>query len=168
MKYEVTLDERTHVVDVQRTATGWTVSVDGAPPEPIQGRRSGPTSWALSRDGARRQIVDVALHGDAAFVLHHHHPYRGEAVDPRTRALDTAGAGAQGRVVTQMPGAVVRVLVAEGDEVHAGDVLIVVEAMKMENEFKAPFDGVVASVPVSAGQAIESGTLLVELTPHGG
>ncbi|MCB9680888.1 MAG: biotin/lipoyl-binding protein [Alphaproteobacteria bacterium] len=64
-----------------------------------------------------------------------------------------------------MPGAVVRVQVSAGDSVHAGQVLVVVEAMKMENEFKAPFAGVVASVEVAAGQAVESGAVLVVLDP---
>jgi biotin carboxyl carrier protein len=64
------------------------------------------------------------------------------------------------RVATMMPGRVVRVLVAEGDTVEAGQGLVVVEAMKMENEIPAPRGGRVAAVQVEAGQAVEGGAVL--------
>jgi biotin carboxyl carrier protein len=59
-----------------------------------------------------------------------------------------------------MPGRVVRVLAAKGDEVAAGEGLVVVEAMKMENELRAPRAGRVAEVAVREGQAVEAGALL--------
>jgi biotin carboxyl carrier protein len=85
----------------------------------------------------------------------------GTAVDPRASALDLAAGGSKGTVRSPMPGAVVRVLVAPGDAVTKGQVLVVVEAMKMENEFRAADDGVVASVGVAVGQAVEAGAVLV-------
>jgi biotin carboxyl carrier protein len=60
-----------------------------------------------------------------------------------------------------MPGAVARVLVKPGDAVQKGQVLVVVEAMKMENEFKSPVDGVVREVHAVPGTAVEANTLLV-------
>jgi pyruvate carboxylase subunit B len=63
-----------------------------------------------------------------------------------------------------MPGRVVRVLVAEGAEVEAGQPLLVLEAMKMENEVRAPVAGSVAAVAVVAGAAVESGARLLTLT----
>jgi biotin carboxyl carrier protein len=60
-----------------------------------------------------------------------------------------------------MPGRVVNVLVAPGDEVKAGQGIIVVEAMKMENEVKAPKAGKVVEVKVVAGQAVEKGQLMI-------
>lgn len=85
----------------------------------------------------------------------------------RTRAL-TAGSGktkADGDklITSPMPGRVLKVLVAEGDEIHAGKPLIVVEAMKMENELAAAHDGKVKKVYVTAGTAVEGGAKLVEL-----
>jgi biotin carboxyl carrier protein len=59
-----------------------------------------------------------------------------------------------------MPGKVVRVLVEKGQEVKAGASLVVVEAMKMENELRAPRAGRVVELPVREGQAVESGALL--------
>ena len=61
-----------------------------------------------------------------------------------------------------MPGMVVKVLVKEGDQVKKGDALLILEAMKMENQVKSPGEGVVKSVKVKAGQAVESGDILVE------
>ena len=57
-----------------------------------------------------------------------------------------------------------RTLISVGDSVHKGQALIVVEAMKMENELKAPMDGVVVAVHVQDGQAVDSGTLLIEVS----
>jgi pyruvate carboxylase subunit B len=64
-----------------------------------------------------------------------------------------------------MPGLVVRLLVAPGDRVAAGAGLVVVEAMKMENELKAPSDGLVEKIHVAPGARVEKGAALVELAP---
>ncbi|MCE2397612.1 MAG: biotin/lipoyl-binding protein [Gemmatimonadetes bacterium] len=61
-----------------------------------------------------------------------------------------------------MPGLVVRIEVKEGDEVEEGEALLIVEAMKMENELRATAAARVARVPVRPGQAVEKGQLLVE------
>ena len=60
-----------------------------------------------------------------------------------------------------MPGRLVRVLVEPGQQVRAGDGLVVVEAMKMENELRSPRAGRIAQVPVREGQAVETAALLV-------
>ncbi len=168
MKYDVTLGGRTRSVDVQADVAGWKVSLDDAPPVVVRGRRTDTATWTLrAGDGPRRKI-GVALHKDSVFVLDGEQPARGEVVDPRSAALDHAGHAGQGRVCTAMPGAVVRVLVLEGGTVASGQVLVVVEAMKMENEFKAPFAARVSTVAVVAGQAVEAGSLLVVLEPIDG
>ncbi len=64
------------------------------------------------------------------------------------------------RVKSQMPGKIVRVLVKAGDEVKKGQSLLVMEAMKMENEIKSPQDGVIKEVRVAEGQAVETGSEL--------
>lgn len=67
------------------------------------------------------------------------------------------------RVVSPMPGKILRVLVAEGQNVKEGDGLVVVEAMKMENELRAPRDGVVKSVVAKAGDSVDSSSLLLTI-----
>ena len=66
-------------------------------------------------------------------------------------------------VCAPMPGTVMSVKVSNGQAVKKGDVLLVLEAMKMENEIYAPCDGTVAAVSVSQGDAVESGKVLVVL-----
>jgi len=65
------------------------------------------------------------------------------------------------RVKSQMPGKIVRILVQAGVEVKKGQSLLVMEAMKMENEIKSPQDGVILAVKVVEGQAIETGSELI-------
>ncbi len=89
-----------------------------------------------------------------------------EVVDPlaarRKRRDDEIGGG--GVVKALMPGRVVRVLIAKGDTVRKGAGLLILEAMKMENEIHAPADGVVDEVFVEAGQTVESGAELVHIS----
>lgn len=105
-------------------------------------------SWVLGR-GGRLRIATVE--------------------DERTRQLrDMTGAGrrkqAGGQVVAPMPGLVVRVEVEEGQAVEAGKGVVVLEAMKMENEISAVAGGKVKAVRVTAGQAVEKGAVLVEIS----
>ena len=84
-----------------------------------------------------------------------------QAIDPRRKALRLAQGSDQGLLKTSMPGRVVRLLVEEGQSVAKGDPIIVVEAMKMENEMKAPADGRIGKIHVSEGQAVEAGSALI-------
>lgn len=74
--------------------------------------------------------------------------------------LNKGGAGA---LITQMPGKVVKLLKKEGDAVTKGETVLILEAMKMENEIKSGADGIVKSVNVKEGQALEAGFLMVEI-----
>jgi biotin carboxyl carrier protein len=77
------------------------------------------------------------------------------------RAADTTGAAGVQRILAPMPGKVLRVLVRPGDEVTLRQPLIVVEAMKMENELTSPKAGRVKEVATTEGQSVEAGRLLV-------
>ena len=124
----------------------WTVAV-----QPITGpgEQGGPR-WVLGSVGERIEV---------------------EAVDERTRAIQALtgrkAAGPSGGVVrAPMPGLVVRVEVVEGQHVGAGAPLVVVEAMKMENELRASRAGRVAKVHVRAGMPVDKGAPLVTLAAH--
>ncbi|MBX3172903.1 MAG: hypothetical protein KF709_00675 [Gemmatimonadaceae bacterium] len=91
-----------------------------------------------------------------------------EALDERQRAirdLRAANAAAAGPapVIAPMPGLIVRVHVEVGAQVEAGQPVVVMEAMKMENELRAPAAGTVKAILVKPGQAVEKGTTLVEM-----
>jgi pyruvate carboxylase subunit B len=96
------------------------------------------------------------------------HVYDVEALDERARAIRdlsaaTAGPTGPAPLVAPMPGLIVRIAVAEGDVVRAGQGLIVMEAMKMENELRAAGNGTVKRIVVTPGTAVEKGALLIEL-----
>lgn len=74
--------------------------------------------------------------------------------------LNKGGAGA---LITQMPGKVVKVFKKEGDKVAIGDTVLILEAMKMENEIKSGAKGIIKTVNVKEGQALEAGFLMVEI-----
>lgn len=164
MKYFVTLGDRTVEVDL----TGHTPVVDGTPVEahmtvlPGTAVRSldvGGRSHTLSaRPGDRRGRWHIAL-GRERFTA--------DAVDERTRAIrEMTGAGedvADMTVIAPMPGLVLRVEVEVGQAVRAGQGVVIVEAMKMENELKAPSDGVVARILVQERQTVEKGATLLIL-----
>jgi biotin carboxyl carrier protein len=78
------------------------------------------------------------------------------------RSRNRAGRG-EGLVKAPMPGRILRIMVEPGQEVKSGEGIVVVEAMKMENELSAPRDGVVSQVHVSEGQTVESGAALVQI-----
>jgi biotin carboxyl carrier protein len=104
--------------------------------------------WALGAAGERVEVTAVDEQARLA-------PTR-----PGPRSSPTGG----GTVVAPMPGLVVRIEVAVGQRVEAGAGLVVVEAMKMENELRAARAGVVETVHVTAGQAVEKGAPLVTIT----
>lgn len=87
------------------------------------------------------------------------------AADARKRRVIRADSGPDGtvRITAPIPGRVVRVLAPAGTAVRRGDGIIVLEAMKMENELKAPRDGTVVSVAVEEGQGVQGGTLLATI-----
>ncbi|RDI74775.1 Acetyl/propionyl-CoA carboxylase [Gaiella occulta] len=121
------------------------------------------TTVARRPDGVptRERLVAVEVDGRAYEVRLHvtEAPWAELARRRRERAAATA-AGGSGAVTSPMQGTVLKVDVAEGDEVTAGQVLLVVEAMKMENEIAAPRDGVVRDLGIAAGEAVANGQLL--------
>jgi pyruvate carboxylase subunit B len=120
----------------------------GAAVHRLQLRRAGgPGAWTVEVDG---------------------HRVEAEALDERTRAIRaltrvSARASGPAPLVAPMPGLVVRVLVAPGETVSAGQGLVVMEAMKMENELRAATAGVVTGVSVTAGTAVDKGAVLITL-----
>ena len=107
----------------------------------------GPGRWALGMAGER---IEVTVEDE-----------RDRAKPPQGRTGGAVGGG--GTVRAPMPGLVLRVEVAEGQRVDAGAGLVVVEAMKMENELRAGRAAVVQKVHVAVGQAVEKGAPLVTL-----
>ena len=166
MKYHVTLAGRTWIVDlgggrVVVDGTPWEAHFAGVPGTPLHHLLLGDHSWTVASqplEGVGRWALGLA--GER---------YEVEVVDERTRdiqALTGKRKPAEGGGVVRapMPGLVLRVAVAPGDHVAAGAGLVVVEAMKMENELRATRAAVVTDVHVKPGQAVEKGEPLVTLS----
>ena len=114
---------------------------------------------------ASRQVRCVAAGRNGLTAVHLGDVVVEAVINGRRVAGDAAGdaAGGASRLTAPMPGKVVRVLVAPGDRVEARQPLVVVEAMKMENELTAPRAGTVAEVPVTEGMSVEAGRLLAAI-----
>jgi acetyl-CoA/propionyl-CoA/long-chain acyl-CoA carboxylase, biotin carboxylase, biotin carboxyl carrier protein len=151
------------IVDLDRTVVvdNGAGLVDGVPVQPLSAERH---VVVLSIDGRREQaVVNVTAH----FVEVVHRGHRRVFTRPDVFA-DTNVVG-DGTLVAPMPGTVLAVSAAEGQQVAAGDVLGVLEAMKMELSLTAPFDGTVTTVGVAAGEQVALGaTLFVVTDPSAG
>jgi biotin carboxyl carrier protein len=165
MKYYVKVGENTLEVDVD----GETVTLDGKTVRARVESLAGTPLHLLSvgtevyRVSSRRMEqkgqYDLSIHGYRLIV---------EALDERARTIrDLSGAPARPigpvHLSAPMPGLIVRVNVKEGDQVRAGQGLVVMEAMKMENELRATANGIVKRIVISAGSAVEKGAVLLEM-----
>ncbi|WP_271680601.1 acetyl/propionyl/methylcrotonyl-CoA carboxylase subunit alpha [Thermomonas mangrovi] len=123
------------------------------------------------RDGVLSARIDGAMQRFAARVdgdtvlVHDGNARLRLASEPVYRRGDAEGGAAEHRLRAPMPGRVVLVQAAAGDAVQGGDVVLVIEAMKMELALKAPRDGVVAEVRVAVGEFVEADAILAALEP---
>jgi len=143
--YQVRVDGNSVLVDDQPFVIGFDddgrVLVDGVP-------------FDIDLEGDRVRAGGIAYDLEVEGLVE-------EKAGPRRASA--APAGGAGAVTAIMPGKIIRMLVVEGDEVTEGDVVCILEAMKMENELKAPQSGTVKAVHVSPGQDVEMGALIVEV-----
>ena len=142
------------------TLEGRTVHVDAV--------RSGPTIYSVIEDGQHFEAMvdEKGAHGFDVLVAGR--IFHLQAVDERTQLLAQSAAplatGPQ-TVVAEMPGKVVKLSVPVGESVREGQGVVVLEAMKMENEIPAPIAGVVKEIVVSEGQTVEAGAPLFTVAP---
>ena len=164
MRYSVTIDGVTREIDV-RDGTGDApiITVDGASVEADVVIVPGGLSIRMGG-----HVYDVMSADDGEHVDLAAGPWRtrGTVESDRQRARRERRGGARaegGDIHAPMPGRVVKILAEVGQRVVAGDPVIVIEAMKMENELRAPRDATVAAIEVGEGDNVEGNTLLVRL-----
>jgi biotin carboxyl carrier protein len=171
MRYYVTVGKRTFEVELHDQG----VIVDGSQVNAELRHVAGTLLRHLTLNNESHRLVATAGEARGHWDLQlDGERVRLEVVDERTRtirAMTAHSAVATGPkpVRAPMPGLVVRVEVEVGAQVRAGQGVVIIEAMKMENELKADAAGVVAKVLVEPGTAVEKGAVLVEFAaePHG-
>lgn len=124
-----------------------------------------PGGFVLRAKGLVRD-VRVAVGPEATFVHMEGRTFEVGRVDPAERLAGGDGGAADDRIVAPMPGVVVSVNAKPGDEVKEGQLLLVIESMKLETSLTAPRDGVVAEIPFAAGDSFGLKAVLAQLAPE--
>ena len=168
MTFEIDINGRTRTVAIEKTTEGhFRVLLDGEV-RLVDAARVGVYGLSLLLDGkhgvSREVQVTPASSGAELLVTLGGRTIAATVNGRRTgRAGSDTGAGAHGEqaVVAPMPGRVVRVLVSQGDDVAVRQGVVVVEAMKMENELRSPKAGRVKEINVTTGASVEAGRVLL-------
>jgi biotin carboxyl carrier protein len=164
MAFFAKLADQTYRVEIEDIGKSvYKVSIDGHE-FLVDGKKTGRTNYSLIVDN-RSFEIEVDNSEDEYQVLVDGRNYRVNMVDERRVRVGGAQGGLQlqGRqkVSVPMPGKVIAVLVSEGDAVEKGQGLVIVEAMKMENEVRSPINGEIKEIRVEPGATVEGGAVLV-------
>lgn len=165
MLFDVTIEGRKHRLELDLIEGRWHGKLDGC-------------DFLIDAVSAGRDVLSVLFDGKAYEVKRERTPtethfwvgpvrYDVELSDPRSLRSRKARAGLENgpvKLVSSMPGKVVRVLAGEKTEVEAGQGVLVVEAMKMQNEIKSPKKGIVQKILASEGAAVNAGDVLAVIT----
>jgi biotin carboxyl carrier protein len=161
MRFDITIDGQKHQLDLERAGGAWRCKLDGS-------------SFQLDAVLARRDVLSLLIDGEAYEIKRERTAtdthlwvgpvrYAVELSDPRSLRSRKAAAGADHgavKLIAPMPGKVVRVLAPENTNVQAGQGVLVVEAMKMQNELKSPKNGTVLKIAAAEGSAVNAGDVL--------
>ena len=165
MEFEFTLNGEKRRVSTDARLPNTDVTIDG---------KTYKVDWTRVRDGVISLILEDRSHtvhvarknGEVAVQVEGYQYSLGTgSSDDDSAVAAGAGAGDGGSIKAPMPGNVVKVMVKEGDEVTAGQSIVVVEAMKMENEVRSSVNGTVKNVNVAAGDSVGTSEVMVEIEP---
>jgi len=161
MIYDVSIEDTKYRLELNRTPTGWTCGLNG---RPVQ------LDAALIRPGVLSLLIESRVYdvrrekvGSEIHLWVGNQRYAVELRDLRSlRNLKDGARRQQGssKLTAPMPGKVVRLLVNEKDKVEAGQGVVVVEAMKMQNEIKSPKKGIVQRLTAAEGSSVNAGDVL--------
>jgi biotin carboxyl carrier protein len=174
--YEVTVGDKTHRIELVRSGSAsiWRCILDGREfPLDVVSLQAGVLSFLvegrsyevrLDDDKEKDKAKDSS--GIATSIVVGNEHFLATVRDPRSlrsrRRPADAGQGIQ-KLTAPMPGKVVRILVPAGTEVEAGQPVLAIEAMKMQNEIKSPKKGKVKKITVNEGDAVDAGQILMEV-----
>src|SRR5579863_4372808 len=160
MTYDITIDGQQHRLDLNRAEGRWSCRLDGREVE-VDAVLARPDVLSLRIGNQAYEVKCERVSGELHLWVGSVR-YAAEIRDPRSlrgRARDIDDRGPK-KLTAPMPGKVVRILVSAGSAVEAGAGVLVVEAMKMQNEIKSPKKGTIQKVLVSEGAAVNAGDVL--------
>lgn len=166
MKFEVWFigpsGKKLRTVELERGADQLRITLDGRAVD-ADAVEIDPNTLSLLLEGQSYEVRFMQLPDGLLKIQVGEQEFAAEVADPRVwRGRQHGSLEAEGRqqVVAPMPGKVIRLLVKQGDSVEAGQGLLVVEAMKMQNEIRSPKSGIVERLPVKEGQPVNAGEVL--------
>ena len=162
MKFEVRIDSRKCTVELMREAGRWQISLDGKAVD-ADALEIAPNIFSILLNGESHEIRITPTPAGPLTLQTAHHEFTAEVIDPRAwRGRRHGALEAEGRqqILAPMPGKIIRVLIQVGEKVEAGQGLLVVEAMKMQNEIRSPKSGTVERLLVKEGQPVNAGEAL--------
>ena len=164
MKYVTTINDTSFEIEILKDGT---LTVNGEPRE-VDFLALGPSLYSVIMDNRAYEVVVEEREGNYELLMQGR-LYTGDVLDERALLLAARRGGlvadsGELSIKAPMPGLIVAVVVAEGDEVEKGQTVVILESMKMQNELKAPRAGVVQRISVQAGQSVEQNKLLITLT----
>jgi biotin carboxyl carrier protein len=163
MIYEVTIADKTHLVELVRSGSNWVCKLDGHS-FPIDAVALQSNVLSVLIDGKSYEIKQEITGSDLNIVVGRER-FSASVRDPRSlrsRRRSDAGSGPR-KISAPMPGKVVRILAKTGEQVEAGQGVVIIEAMKMQNELKSPKKGAVKKIHAAEGALVEAGQVLAEI-----
>jgi pyruvate carboxylase subunit B len=168
MKFQATIRENEHNIELS-PKDGTFISDENEQSytfEHVNGRyilRTGTKTYKIDNVSKEGSSIEFSMNGVWHSV---------DVKDEQELLLDrlgfkTGAAVAEGILKAPMPGKILEIMVAEGDEVEKDQPLAILEAMKMENELKAPMSGTIASISAEVGQSLEKNSTILEIEPIG-
>lgn len=158
MRFQVSIAGNRHELELTQAQDAWTCRVDGRVAE-IDVQIISPGVVSILRDGKSY----LARQGPNQTISVGGHTYEVSIADPRSwrsRQMTLSGTAGPQRLTASMPGKVVRILATVGAHVKAGQGIVVIEAMKMQNELRSPRDGKISAILVQQGKAVNAGEVV--------
>lgn len=164
MIYEVSLDGKVHKVELARAGDGWLCKLDGRE-LPLDATPTQSGVFSLLLYGKSYEVKQETTAAGSSVVIDNRR-FGAVVRDPRSlRSRRGSAAGDEGvkKITAPMPGKVVRIIAPAGTAVEAGQGVLVIEAMKMQNEMKSPKKGTVRKINVAEGAPVDAGQVLAEV-----
>lgn len=161
MQHRIAIDDAIHRLWLGRVAGGYSLHL-------------GENKWPVALEGSTLTVaglaapITIAVDGDRIYVHLDGEAHELTYLNPIAFHAAEAGGPAEDMVKAPMPGSVIGAPVVPGDPVSVGDILIVIESMKLETALKAPRDGIVETVNFAIGQSFERDAVLVTLAAQEG